>query len=116
MSLQERLTQCQADRAAIEANEQELLDQVKMEKEIETTYRVGDIFWRDEPSGSNCHYLQLRANKEGAVYLTDTKSGIVVYNRVAVKDINAITMAEVQRMTSYPKGLRLVKQFTVIEE
>ncbi len=114
MSLQERLTQCQADKAAIKANELELLDQIKAEKaEKAETYKIGDIFWRNETC-DNGHYVRL-ASKCGQVGLLNFLGELLIptYNNsmngyFAVEDINAITMAEVRRMTSYPAGLRLV--------
>ena len=43
MSLQERLTQCRADKAAIEANERELLDQIKESEAAERVPKFGDV-------------------------------------------------------------------------
>ena len=114
MSLQERLIQCRADRVALATNERELLDQIKAEEE--KTYKTGDIFWRDEPSSYGSHYLQLRTGKEGRVVLANTISGTAVKKGVVPRDINAITMVEIQSMTSYSEGLRLVEKFRVTEK
>lgn len=80
----------------------------------EPTYKVGDVFWRDVVTSRDNHYLQLRA-KGGQVGLYNTKSGYDMNGYFTVQDINAITFAEVQSMTTWPEGLRYVERFTITE-
>lgn len=80
----------------------------------EITYRIGDIFWRSHNDGQ---YLQLSVSDKGRVGLRrTTKIKCAVNGFKPVKDINAITMDEVRRMTIYSSGLRFVEVFTVSEE
>jgi hypothetical protein len=86
--------------------------------ESEPTFKVGDIFWKDTESGGT-HYTRLVVWHNGDVALRATNKTAEWGNtggHKRVNDINAITMAEVQSMTSYPAGLRPVETFTVIEK
>ncbi len=82
-------------------------------KPPERTYKIGNIFWRDEQC-DNGHFVRL-VTLNGQVGLlnvlsessiptfSDTMNGFYI-----VQDTTAITMAEVRSMTAYPKGLRHV--------
>lgn len=107
------MTTLNCDDGTIVQINKETEKQLRREFELEPTFKVGDIFWRDEPSGYSNHYLQLRADKGNGVALYNTQLDIALYLYIVVKDINAITFAEVRRMTRYPEGLRHVKRFKV---
>ena len=73
----------------------------------EPTYKVGDVFWRDHSSCGSTHYLQLRKDA-GRIGLYDLIDGCRMYSGHSVANISAITLAEVRKMTAFPKGLRHV--------
>jgi hypothetical protein len=79
----------------------------------EVTYKIGDIFWRDQECDHG-HYLRLGV-KDGQVGLCNFLGGLIAptYNNIMngyrkVQNLNAITMTEIRSMTDFPAGLRLV--------
>jgi hypothetical protein len=116
MDLQERLAQCQVDKSAIESKEQELLDQIK---EVAVTYRVGDIFWRDNPAYDYGHYVRLVTDGHGLIGLRPTLCPSIwgtMGGWSGVHNINAITIDEVHEVDDNGGNLRFVEVFTVTEK